>query len=414
MKYFGGKAPHRLTLYVEVLPSYVNKVNKATVCKACIEKLGREIAIERSTFTNTKACTKVHLRKYQNFFKKYTEEERNEILYESNSESQEINTVVSANSAISLSTNSSLIDNYLLRNLNPAEYIIFERHLLKSTISNGWAFRWTENPEIVALFNFLNLSITLPGHRALSGHILSSYSEELQRQHIVEAKKNETESVLITSKGKVLVWGAEDILVKGGKTNDALYLQYQDLPENIAKFLDDNNWWQTIEELESHLLPFMATLNHLQQDAARLPDLDKVFSMTQMRAEINYKRTVEAAKSLEQGISANINTIFSSDNHEHIQTNHKQESSSIIELETNANNENIKMIIEDNLESSANEDIKEGVKELESLFETEETEETANLSSNELLVDLKHPAEDPLENGNLSIYLISSFQHPHL
>ncbi|CAG8843513.1 8499_t:CDS:1, partial [Racocetra persica] len=46
-----------------------------------------------------------------------------------------------------------------------------------------------------------------------------------------------------------------------------------DLPENIAKFLDDNNWWQTIEELESHLLPFMATLNHLQRDAARLPDV---------------------------------------------------------------------------------------------------------------------------------------------
>ncbi|CAG8630764.1 10415_t:CDS:1, partial [Dentiscutata heterogama] len=53
----------------------------------------------------------------------------------------------------------------------------------------------------------------------------------------------------------------------------ALYLQYQDLPENIAKFLDDNNWWQTIEELESYILSFMATLNHLQQDTARLPDV---------------------------------------------------------------------------------------------------------------------------------------------
>ncbi|CAG8841385.1 20791_t:CDS:1, partial [Racocetra persica] len=179
MKHFGGKAPHRLTPYVEVLQTRVNKVNKATVCKACIEKLGREIAIERSIFTNTKACTKVHLKKCQNFFEKYTEEERNEILYGSDDESQEINTIVSTNSATSLSTNSSfistasepttkttkttkthpirhtksrpskgLIDNHLLRDLNPAEYIVFERHLLKSTISNGWAFRWIENPEI--------------------------------------------------------------------------------------------------------------------------------------------------------------------------------------------------------------------------------------------------------------------------
>ncbi|CAG8685959.1 20412_t:CDS:1, partial [Cetraspora pellucida] len=86
--------------------------------------------------------------------------------------------------------------------------------------------------------------------------------------------------------------------------------------------------------------------------------LDKVFSITQMHAEINYKYTIKAAKSLEQSILANINTIFGSNNCEHIQTNYdEQESSSIIKLETNANNENTKMIIEDNSESNANKDI---------------------------------------------------------
>ncbi|CAG8654919.1 14373_t:CDS:2 [Cetraspora pellucida] len=182
----------------------------------------------------------------------------------------------------------------------------------------------------------------------------------------------------------------------------------KDLLENIAKFLDDNNWWQTVEELKSHLLPFMATLNHLQRDAARLPNLDKVFSMTQMHAKINYKYTIEAAKSLEQNISANINTIFGSYNREYTQTNYdKQESSSILELETNTNNENAKMI--DNSESTVLKEWFEGlvfkeesVEELESLFKTEETEETANLSSNELLVGLKHPAEDPTGKWKLA------------
>ncbi|CAG8825189.1 28477_t:CDS:2, partial [Racocetra persica] len=159
----------------------------------------------------------------------------------------------------------------------------------------------------------------------------------------------------------------------------------------------------------------------------RLP-LDKVFSMAQMRAEINYKRTIEAAKSLEQSISANINTIFGSDNREHIQTNYdEQESSSVIELETNANNENAEMIVEDDSESSANEDIsdewkavlkewseslvfeEESVEELESLFETEET---ANLSSNELLVGLKHPAEDPTGKWKLANLFDFEFSTP--
>ncbi|KAF0369736.1 hypothetical protein F8M41_013417 [Gigaspora margarita] len=109
MKHFGGKASHRLSPYVEVLQTRVNKVNKAAVCKACIDKLEREVALESSIFTNMKACTKVHLKKSPNFFEKYNEEERNEILYGSDNENQETNTVLSVNSAASLSTSSSFI-----------------------------------------------------------------------------------------------------------------------------------------------------------------------------------------------------------------------------------------------------------------------------------------------------------------
>ncbi|CAG8610294.1 25750_t:CDS:2 [Dentiscutata erythropus] len=167
--------------------------------------------------------------------------------------------------------------------------------------------------------------------------------------------------------------------------------------------------------------------------------LDKVFSMAQMRAEIKYKRIIEAAKSLEQNILANINIIYSSDDHRHKQPNSHDieqkssdvidlessdvidlESSDIIKLETNKNEE---MIIEDDSESSVDEDIseewkavlkewsegliseEESIEEYENLFGTDElekTEETEDLSFNELLIGLKHPADDVMEKWKLA------------
>ena len=136
----------------------------------------------------------------------------------------------------------SFIENYLICDLNSAEYCIFEHYLLKVTISNGWAFsiRWIENPEVSALFKFLNPNISLPGHHALAGRILSSHSEELQCKQAINAKKEEVGntlafdgwknvnhqevlgSVFITSKRKVLVWGAEDISGDGACTIDVV------------------------------------------------------------------------------------------------------------------------------------------------------------------------------------------------
>ncbi|KAF0465372.1 hypothetical protein F8M41_026287 [Gigaspora margarita] len=73
-----------------------------------------------------------------------------------------------------------------------------------------------------------------------------------------------------------------------------------------------------------------------------------------MCAKINYKHAIEAAKSLEQNILANINTIFGSDKYKQANSyDIEQKGSNIIELETN------KMVIEDDLESRVNKDISE-------------------------------------------------------
>ncbi|CAG8677661.1 13882_t:CDS:2, partial [Acaulospora morrowiae] len=58
----------------------------------------------------------------------------------------------------------------------------------------------------------------------------------------------------------------------------ALALRHQELPICIITHLEDNEWWQTIEELESHLFLFMAILNHLQRDVARLSDVLHAFA----------------------------------------------------------------------------------------------------------------------------------------
>jgi len=80
----------------------------------------------------------------------------------------------------------------------------------------------------------------LPGRRALAGCILSSHSEELQCKQAIDAKKEEVGntlafdgwkninhqevlgSVLITSRGKVLIWGAEDISGDNARTIDVV------------------------------------------------------------------------------------------------------------------------------------------------------------------------------------------------
>ncbi|CAG8602248.1 35306_t:CDS:2, partial [Racocetra persica] len=96
---------------------------------------------------------------------------------------------------------------------------------------------------------------------------------------------------------------------------------------------------------------------------------DKIFSIAQMQAEINYNYTIEAAKLLEQS-----------------KLEVGQESSNVVELKTG--NENEEKIASEDLVSK-----EESAEEAEKLFlEIEKME----VLSNELLVDLKHSADDSI------------------
>lgn len=110
--------------------------------------------------------------------------------------------------------------------------------LLKASISNGWSFRWVDNPDSIALFRFINPQAKLPSRKVLGGRILKKASnylvEEIQEKaksdtHGVTvtmdgwtnvAKQNILGSVLITSSGEVLVWKAKDISTERARTDD--------------------------------------------------------------------------------------------------------------------------------------------------------------------------------------------------
>ena len=107
---------------------------------------------------------------------------------------------------------------------------------LKATISNGWSFQWVDNPDLIALFEFINPSCKLPKWRKLSGKILSQFSDQIVKNIKELAQKdsngvtltmdgwtnvtnqNIMGSILITSSGEVLVWQAIDISGKRFRT----------------------------------------------------------------------------------------------------------------------------------------------------------------------------------------------------
>lgn len=110
--------------------------------------------------------------------------------------------------------------------------------LLKATISNGWSFRWVDNPDSITLFKFINPQINLPKRRMLGGKILENASNQLV-QEIQDKAQNDTHgvtitldgwtnvvnqnilgSVLITSSGEVLVWQAKDISGERSRTSE--------------------------------------------------------------------------------------------------------------------------------------------------------------------------------------------------
>jgi hypothetical protein len=128
-----------------------------------------------------------------------------------------------------LSSRQSKINEFIGRPLRPNEETIFNKLLLKMTISNGWSFHWTENEETIEFFKFLSPCVKLPSRKKLSNDVLKNFSQDIQQ--VIEtaakedqqgvtvsldgwknvAKQNILGFVLTRSDGQVLIWGAEDI-----------------------------------------------------------------------------------------------------------------------------------------------------------------------------------------------------------
>ncbi|CAG8806536.1 13986_t:CDS:2, partial [Dentiscutata erythropus] len=160
---------------------------------------------------------------------------------------------------------------------------------------------------------------------------------------------------------------------------------YQNLSEDIITLLDNNSWWQTIEELGLHLLPFTAILNCLQQDTAQLSNSDKVFLLAQIYAEITYNCKVEAAQSLEQQMIANIdqqvNFLKLEQNFSTLEQNFfkLKQDFEFLKSDEIINNNDLKSNKEVNKMNSGSEDL------------------SLNTNTNKLLLGLKHPADDLVE-----------------
>jgi len=106
---------------------------------------------------------------------------------------------------------------------------MFERLMIRATVSAGFSLQWVENKEVQELFYFLNPALKLPRRKSLGGRILDVESKILDNEMMQKLKndpvgitlsfdgwtnvlnQNILGSVFITSEGKVIIWKAVDI-----------------------------------------------------------------------------------------------------------------------------------------------------------------------------------------------------------
>jgi hypothetical protein len=272
---------HRLTQYIKVLGKQ-NNWNNYAVCLACFEKL-EESELSKHTFTNKKPQVKNHLKNCAYFQEKIgSQEEVDTIINLTDNENEEKiarkkhlridsdsgkigrkkvlkylesmqsnfgaaffksieGEISSSRSLVSTSTSSSkrrlypvktgdnIMGNILVRTPTKKEQPIFERLLLRLTVSNGFSFQWIENQATLDLFEFLNPNLILPGRKALSNRILSNETENLDLLRDEKLSNDEIGVTLafdgwknilnqhifgalfITSSGEILIWKASDI-----------------------------------------------------------------------------------------------------------------------------------------------------------------------------------------------------------
>jgi len=274
----GGKPPHPLTEYFYIIPNeWANKSNRKCICRACMEAVGRDVALldETMKITNTRRYCVNHLRTCPFFAAKHSPEQiqyitslatsststsRKRAAVSSDEEDDECGDDYSHASFMTTSSNSHVLSTsstdmstiiiepratspapikkqaklsaYVGRPLRAPEVPKFERLLLRATISTGFAFRWVENPEVKALFHFLCPHVKLPDRKTLADRILKDATNEVQTVIKDLACKDQIGVtiafdgwrnivwqelmgiVFITSSGEVLIWGAEDISIE--------------------------------------------------------------------------------------------------------------------------------------------------------------------------------------------------------
>ncbi|CAG8768948.1 19581_t:CDS:2, partial [Racocetra fulgida] len=229
-----GKPQHPLSEYFYILPNeWANKSNKKCICRACMEAVGKDVALndESMKLTNTRRYCANHIREYSFFAAKYLPEQIEAIL------TLAVLPKKHANSPANSSSTSTSIPKkkqtkvlqYIGRPLNASEIPKFEHLLLRATVSAGLAFQWIENPEVKALFQFISPLLKLPDRKSLSNRILTSAVNELQELIMELASKDKIGVtitfdgwcnivkqeimgiVFITSSEEVLIWRADDI-----------------------------------------------------------------------------------------------------------------------------------------------------------------------------------------------------------
>ncbi|CAG8593397.1 9106_t:CDS:2, partial [Scutellospora calospora] len=164
---------HRLTVYIEVLKEKSNDYNHFAICLACKEAEGFDYAYSHK-FINTKRLVKTHLKNCKYFKNQKGEHEVTKIINDTNISSDESDSQTSNkdNTEIEQEQQGPL-DPYIVRRFSKARKSKFNYLLLKMTVSNRWSFRWVENPDSLAPFQYINPKITLPGRKQLSGKILN-------------------------------------------------------------------------------------------------------------------------------------------------------------------------------------------------------------------------------------------------
>lgn len=275
MSHLGGRPKHRLSEHFLILDEKANSTNKAAVCKYCIDHFGFQQACLTSKVTNVVNSCLAHLRKCEIFASKYLPEEidqilvstavlkKKETLKRNRPVSQEINcdntndsdssqSFVTSLSSITVTNSNPSIN--LIRRFSDKDQYTFNMLLLRMTVSNGWAFRWVDNPETKTFFSWLSRFIQLPSRQTLSGRILKDATKEITQAQIAMAQqdshgvtvafdgwKNIIKQkllgiIFITSKADVLVWDTEDISLSRERTREAIKHH-----EELLKKAEDQN-----------------------------------------------------------------------------------------------------------------------------------------------------------------------------